>query len=197
MPETNPTSAGAVAGGGLLPGETRGGGLEANGPLGLGTHWAKSLGPVQSYKCTASHLALHFSNFLQVHLEHIRKGSDWFGKCLGNSGRGRWSWKPVGKNMTPRQSSQLWLESRSPARLPAQDKLPAAPSHALPIMGGLWLHLHPSKTHCRVAVVRRHPSMGPSLPPTSFSCCFCRPKPQTQPRPCSMNSNGSDSNRNP
>ena len=118
MPETNPTSAGAVAGGGLLPGETRGGGLEANGPLGLGTHWAKSLGPVQSYKCTASHLALHFSNFLQVHLEHIRKGSDWFGKCLGNSGRGRWSWKPVGKNMTPRQSSQLWLESRSPAPLP-------------------------------------------------------------------------------
>ena len=132
MPETNPTSAGAVAGGGLLPGETRGRGLEATGPLGRGTHWAKSLGPIQSYKCTASHLALHFSDFLQVHLEHIRKGSDWFGKCLGNSGRGRWSWKPVGKNMTPRQSSQLWLESRSPARLPAC--LPRTSSRPPPLM---------------------------------------------------------------
>lgn len=167
-PETNPTSAGAVAGGGLLPGETRGGGLEATGPLGRGTHWAKSSGPVQPYKCTASHLALHFSSFLQVHLEHIRKGSDWFGKCLGNSGHGRWSWKPVGKNVTPRQSSQLWLESHSPARLPAQDKLPAAPSHTLPIMGGLWLHLHPSETPLQSGCGKETSLHGPLPAPHVF-----------------------------
>lgn len=156
-----------VADGALLPGEMRGRGLGAPRPLEWGAHCAKSSGPTWCCKCTASHLALHFSSFLQVHLEHIRKGSDWFGKCLGNSGHGRWSWKPVAKNMTPRQSSQLRLESRSPTCLPAQDKLPVTPSHALP-RGASGSTFIPQGPPCRLAVVRRHPSMGPSLSPHVF-----------------------------
>lgn len=108
----------------LLGDIRRGEGIQAAPPLGQSAHWPKSLGPTQCYKCITSHLALHFSSFLHTHLEHIRKGSDWFGKCLGNSGHGRWSWKPVGKNMTPRQSSWLWPESWG---LPVKDKFPGSP----------------------------------------------------------------------
>lgn len=61
---------------------------------------AKPSGPTWRYKCVTSHLALYFSNFLQMRLEHIIKGSNWFGKCLGNSGHGRWSWKSLRKSMT-------------------------------------------------------------------------------------------------
>lgn len=170
MPETNPASPRAALSGasgkGLWKtspgGDTGGGRMEATHPLASGTHWAASLGPTWCSKCATSHLALHFPHFSQVHLEYIRKGSGWFGKCLGNSGCGRWSWKPVGKNMTPRQSSELWLESCSPAspgRAPRPPALRPYPS------GGLWLHLHPSETPFQTGCVRRHPSVHPSSSP--------------------------------
>lgn len=170
----------------------RGEGIEAVPPLEQGAYSPKSLGPTRCYKCITSHLALHFSSFSQMHLEHIRKGSDWFGKCLGNSGHGRWSWKPVGKNMTPRQNSELWPESCWPA---SQGQAPwASQTPALPF----WRPLDPPAQRLPfiLALVRRHPSMHTPLTP-SFSCCLSWPKPQTQPRPCSMNNNVNDSNSNP
>lgn len=116
----------------LLLGEMRGEEEKRGNSSPANRHpWHKILGPTRCYKCATSHLALHFSNFLQMHLEPIRKGSDWFGKCLGNCGHGRWSWKPVGKNMTPRQSSQLWLECCSPA---SSGQAPmSSPTPTLPI----------------------------------------------------------------
>ena len=58
--------------------------------------------------------------------------------------------------------------TRPPARLPAQDKLPAAPSHAQPIMGGLWLHLHPSETPLKTGCGKETSLHGPLPDPHVF-----------------------------
>lgn len=63
-----------MAGGGLLSRERREERPGGSSTPGRGTHWAKSLGPIRPYECTASHLALHFQSALQMHLEFFRRG---------------------------------------------------------------------------------------------------------------------------
>lgn len=153
----------------LLLAERRGGEKEeATPPLEQGAQLAKPSGPTWCYKYATSHLALLFSNFLRMHLEHIRKGSDWFGKCLGNSGHGRWNWKPVGKSMTTpdRVHGYGWRAAAcQPRTAPG-----ASPSLALPI----WRPLAPPSclTDPLSDWLCKETAFPPPLPPLTFSHCL-------------------------